>query len=142
MREWIYGRNSVYEVIKAQRRRLYRLRVAREIKEKGRITEILQLCAAAGIRVERVPRPQLDAIANTHQGVALETEGYTYCDLHAILAESRRRDEPPLILILDTLQDPQNLGSLLRTAEIVGVHGVLLVFCCPRGARQRSPRPL
>jgi 23S rRNA (guanosine2251-2'-O)-methyltransferase len=58
--------------------------------------------------------------------VAVEASGYTYCGLQDILDVAEIRAEPHLILILDALQDPQNLGSLLRTAEIVGVHGVLL----------------
>jgi 23S rRNA (guanosine2251-2'-O)-methyltransferase len=68
----------------------------------------------------------LDAIAENHQGLALEASDYPYSNLVDILDLAEQRSEAPFLLILDTLQDPQNLGTLLRTAEVVGVHGVLL----------------
>lgn len=126
MREWIYGRNPVYEALKASRREAYRLWIAQGAQEKGRLSEILQLCEKNNIRIERVPRPKLDAIVNSHQGVALEVSEYDYVDVLDILESANSRNEPPFILILDALQDPQNLGTLLRTAESVGVHGVLI----------------
>lgn len=126
MREWIYGRNAVYETLRAGRRHLFRLMVAEGAQEKGRLADILAICAAKRIPVERVKRSSLDALADKHQGVALEASGYPYSNLNDILEQASRSDEQPIILILDTLQDPQNLGTLLRTGEIVGVHGVLL----------------
>ena len=126
MREWIYGRNPVYEALKASRREAYRLWIAQGAQEKGRLSEILQICEKNSIRIERVPRQKLDAIVNSHQGVALEVSEYEYVDLLEILESANSKNEPPFILILDALQDPQNLGTLLRTAESVGVHGVLI----------------
>jgi 23S rRNA (guanosine2251-2'-O)-methyltransferase len=126
MREWISGRNPVYEALRAGRRQPFRLRIAQGVEEKGRLKEILHLVQSKKLAVERVPRATLDALVPGHQGVALEVSGYPYSDLAEVLAHAARRDEPPFILILDTLQDPQNLGTLLRTAEITGVHGVVL----------------
>jgi len=126
MREWISGRNPVYELLLAGRRHSFRLQVAQGVQEKGHLADILQLCAKRKIPVERVPRSHLDSIATGHQGVVIEVSGYPYIALPDILDLAAQKDEPPLILILDTLQDPQNLGTLLRTAEIVGVHGVVL----------------
>jgi 23S rRNA (guanosine2251-2'-O)-methyltransferase len=128
MREWISGRNPVYETLFAQRRQLFRLLLAQGIQEKGRITDIRRLAAAHKLRVEMVAREQLDRLADHHQGVALEAGEYPYGNLLDILEAAGQRGEQPFILILDTLQDPQNLGTLLRTAEVVGVHGVLLPF--------------
>ncbi len=128
MREWITGRNPVYETIRAKRRQLFRLWVAKGAQEKGRLEEILELGILLNLEVEWVPRHQIESLGSGHQGIALEVSGYPYCDLIDILEQANQREEPPLILILDTLQDPQNLGTLLRTAEIVGVHGVLLPF--------------
>ena len=71
-------------------------------------------------------RSQLDSLVNFHQGMALKVDGYPYADLYDIIDQDNRGDEPTFVLILDTLQDPQNLGTLLRTGEAVGVHGVLL----------------
>jgi 23S rRNA (guanosine2251-2'-O)-methyltransferase len=73
-----------------------------------------------------VSRTEIDSLGSNHQGVALEAGEYPYHTIYDILDNASKRGEAPFILILDTLQDPQNLGTLLRTAEIVGVHGVLL----------------
>lgn len=126
MREWIYGRNPVYEVLRTGRRHAFRLQIAQGAQEKGRLAEIIQLCKDKGISYERIPRQRLDAFGSTHQGVAAEVSAYSYCDLQEILNQADHHSEPLFVLVLDALQDPQNLGTLLRTAEIVGVHGVLL----------------
>ena len=126
MKEWLYGSNAVYEALKAGRRRFYRLWLAQGVEEKGRLIEILNDCQCKNIPVERVSRQRLDSISDGNQGVGLESSGYPYSSLVDILEMAGNRGEPPLVLLLDTLQDPQNLGTLLRTAENIGVHGVLL----------------
>ena len=126
MKERIYGRNPVYEVLRAGKRDAFRLLLARGGQEKGRLAEIVNLCRKKKIAIEYVHRQQLDKVSSTHQGVVLEVNAFTYHPLDEMLALADQRGEAPFILILDTLQDPQNLGTLLRTAEIVGVHGVLL----------------
>ena len=128
MREWISGRNPVFEALSAGRRHFFRLRIAQGVQETGRVQEIISLCRLRKLAVERVARAELDALASGNQGIALETSVYPYSNLSDVLDLAAGRGEPPLILILDTLQDPQNLGSLLRTAEVTGVHGVLLPF--------------
>ena len=128
MREWLYGRNAVYEALRARRRQFYQLRLAQGIEEKGHLNDIIRMASETKLPVERVPRNKLDSLASGHQGVALESSGYPYGALADILAFANRRGEPLFILILDVLQDPQNLGTLLRTAEAVGIHGVLLPF--------------
>jgi 23S rRNA (guanosine2251-2'-O)-methyltransferase len=126
MREWITGRNPVYEVFMAQRRQPLSLMVATGVQEKGRLETILTLAASRKIPIARVPRARLDAMSDNHQGVALEASGYPYSALEDILDLAARRGEPLFVLALDLVQNPQNLGSLLRTAEVVGVHGVLI----------------
>jgi 23S rRNA (guanosine2251-2'-O)-methyltransferase len=126
MREILYGRNAVYESLRANRRQPFRLMIAQGAQEKGRLNDILNLAQKKRLPVESVARPQLDRFGEGHQGVALETSGYPYADLEDMFALAAQQDQKPFILILDTLQDPQNLGTLLRTAEAVGVHGVLL----------------
>jgi 23S rRNA (guanosine2251-2'-O)-methyltransferase len=128
MREWLYGRNAVYESLRARRRQFFRLRFAQGVKEKGRLEDTLRMAAALKLPIDRVPRSQLDSLASGHQGVALEASSYPYVDLADILALASRKRETPFVLVLDVLQDPQNMGTLLRTAEAVGVHGVLLPF--------------
>lgn len=128
MREWIYGRNPVYEVLKARRRRSFQLLIAQGTQIKDRLADIINLVKGERLPVEQVPRSRLDRIHTHHQGVALETSSYPYAALPDMLQLADGRDESPLLLILDTLQDPQNLGTLLRTGEIVGAHGVLLPY--------------
>ena len=126
MKEWIYGRNPVYETLVANRRHTFQLIIREGVKHKGRLQQIIQLCIKRQIPVRQVDLPDLDAISPNNQGVALQTSKYPYRDLDRILTLAEQRREQTLILILDTIQDPQNLGSLLRTAEIVGVHGIIL----------------
>jgi len=126
MREWIYGRNPVYETIIANRRNILQLIVREGVQEKGRLTQIVQICNRKNIRIKRVNRQELDTINPNNQGIAVETGQYPYQNLEDIINLANKRQEKALILILDTIQDPQNLGTLLRSAEIVGVHGVLL----------------
>jgi len=128
MREWIVGRNPVFEVLQANRRQVFSLRIAKSAEEKDRLSEIVALSANRRVPIDRVPREVLDSLGSNNQGVAIEVGEYPYLTLHDILEKASIRNEAPFILILDTLQDPQNLGTLLRTAEIVGVHGVLLPF--------------
>jgi 23S rRNA (guanosine2251-2'-O)-methyltransferase len=97
------------------------------MKETGLVAEIVALAHQAKVAIERVERAALDRIgAVNHQGVAVEVSVYPYTDLEEILTQAEGRDEPPFLLVLDCLEDPQNLGALLRTAEIVGVHGVVI----------------
>ena len=125
-REWIVGRNPVYEVLRAKRRHLFRLWVARGSEEKGRLADVVRLGRERKAELEYVPRQQLDGIDETHQGVALEASSYPYSTLQDIRALAKERQEAIFVLILDVIQNPQNLGVLMRTAEAVGVHGVLL----------------
>ncbi len=126
MKEWITGRNPVYEVFRARRRQVFRLLVAAGVEEKGRMAEILQLAAQRKIPIERVQRQRLDSMAENHQGVALEASQYPYAALADILANAKAKEEPMFILLLDMLQNPQNLGTLLRTSEAAGIHGVII----------------
>ena len=126
MREIIYGRNPVYESLRAKRRDGFRLQIAEGAQERGRLIEILELAAQRKIPVERVTRARLDKLSDSHQGVALEVSGYPYVGLDDIFENASGRGEALFVLMLDTLQNPQNLGTLIRTAEAVGVHGIVI----------------
>lgn len=126
MKEWIVGRNPVYEVLCARRRDFFRLHVASGVEEKGRMGEILQMAAARKVPISRVNRQQLDSLGEGNQGIGLEVSGYPYSGLADILECAGQRQEPPFVLMLDLLQNPQNLGTLFRTAEAVGVHGIVI----------------
>lgn len=126
MREIIQGRNPIYETLRAKRREVFRLLLAEGVQERGRLAQILELAGQRKLAVERVARSRLDKLGDSHQGVALEVSGYPYSGLEDILENAGQRHEALFVLILDTLQNPQNLGTLIRTAESVGVHGVLI----------------
>ncbi len=132
MAEWITGRNPVYEVLRARRRHIHRIWVAKGVQEQGHLPEILKLAKAQKIEVQFVNRSNLDGIEHHHQGIAISTGGYPYSNLDTIFQKAKFRQEPIFILLLDLIQDPQNLGTLLRTAEAFGVHGV--VFPLARSA--------
>lgn len=125
-REFLYSRNAVYESLRARRREVFKVQVAEGAQEKGRLAEILSMAKERRVPVEKVPRGRLDKIHQNHQGVVAEVSGYSYSDEVEILELATQKDEPPFILLLDSLNDPQNFGTLLRTAEVVGVHGVII----------------
>lgn len=126
-REWIYGRSPVFETLQAARREFFQIKYSQSAAVKGTLREILALCASNNIPIRPTPKAWFDASGlGDHQGVALEASGYPYASLAEMFALAKARAEPPFLLILDALQDPQNLGGLLRTAEAVGVHGVCL----------------
>jgi 23S rRNA (guanosine2251-2'-O)-methyltransferase len=126
MHDLIYGRNAVYETLRAGRRELFGLQLAEAARPAGRLSQILELAATRKLKVTRLPNLKLPGSEVNHQGVALEAGPYPYADLADILERAQRKNELPFVLILDSLQDPQNLGSLLRTAEVTGVHGVVM----------------
>ncbi len=124
MKEYIYSRNAVHEALLANRRQVFSIDIAEGAQEKGRLAKIVKLAAQRKIKVNRVPRGRLDKVHQNHQGIIAEVSGYPYSDLVDILDSIK--DEPPFILLLDSLQDPQNFGTLIRTAEAVGVHGIII----------------
>lgn len=124
----LYGRHAVHEALRAQRRRFYTLSLMAGVKRTGLVAEIAQAAQQAGCRIQEVDKLQLARLLPevNHQGVVLEASPYPYARLQDALALARERGEPPLLLVLDHLEDPQNIGTLLRTAEALGVHGVAL----------------
>jgi len=126
MKETLYSRNAVYETLRARRRQPISLEIAEGAQEKGRLGEIVQLARERKIPVKRVPRGRLDRLKANHQGVALDVGGYPYADLTDIFELAEERKEQLFVLLLATLNDPQNFGTLLRTAEVVGAHGVVI----------------
>lgn len=128
--EVLYGRNAVLETLRANRRRFYRLLLAQNVASGGTVGQILAEARARNVPHVTVDRAALDKLvgrdAGHHQGVALEVSGYPYVPWQDALRACRQSAGKPLFLILDCLQDPQNLGSLLRTAEAVGVDGVVI----------------
>ncbi len=122
-REWIYGRQAVLAVLRAARRPCHALLIAQGTVAKGILGDIMGEAAARGCEVAYVPRSEIARRtgAGGHQGVALLTDAYPYLDEIDLLQRVEDAGEDALVLVLDHLQDPQNVGNLLRTAEIAGV---------------------
>ncbi|OGO06259.1 MAG: 23S rRNA (guanosine(2251)-2'-O)-methyltransferase RlmB [Chloroflexi bacterium RBG_13_56_8] len=127
--EILTGRNPVREALLARRRRIHRVMLAEGVREREPIQHILALCHELDIPTTRVQRSDLDQLSGTssHQGVIAQVSPYPYVGISDILSFAQERGEPPFLLALDCLQDPQNVGALLRTAEAVGMHGVILL---------------
>jgi 23S rRNA (guanosine2251-2'-O)-methyltransferase len=128
MPEFLYGHWAVIEALRANRRNLEQLILAETVEEKDMVAEIVNLAKERGINMQRVPRRIVDDLANggNHQNVVLRGAAYPYADTEDILSLAQQRGEKPFILLLDLLKDPQNVGVLLRVADAVGVHGVVL----------------
>ncbi|MCL4248535.1 MAG: 23S rRNA (guanosine(2251)-2'-O)-methyltransferase RlmB [Anaerolineae bacterium] len=126
--EFIYSHWAIMECLRAGRRNLEQLLLTDSVEEKGLVAEILSTAADRGVPVKRVPRRIIDDIAQgaNHQNMALRASPYPYVDLDTVLETSRKRNEKPFILLLDLLKDPQNVGSLMRVADAVGIHGVII----------------
>lgn len=119
----LYGRNAIFEALRADRG-IHRLLVASGAHG---LDALLALAEQRQVRVDVVDRRELDRrVSEHHQGVLAEADEFGYAHLDDLLDAADRRKEPPLLLALDSLQDPQNFGTLLRTAQACGVHGVLL----------------
>ena len=122
----IEGRNSVIELLKSGKdiNKLYIQKGERH----GSINEIIRLAKNNKVLITEIDKIKLDKMAqtNNHQGVIAIVPPYEYCEVDDILTEARNRNEDPFILILDGIEDVHNLGSIIRTAECSGVHGIII----------------
>lgn len=126
----IYGLIPVLEALRAGNHRLEQITVAEGSKHE-RLRELLDLAKQARVPVHRAPKLALDRTLPgvTHQGVIARTAAATYSDADELLDDLAARvgtTEPPLVLGLDAVEDPRNLGAILRTAECAGVNGVFI----------------
>lgn len=123
----IAGRNAVTEALKADRP-LDSVWVTRnDMQERrGSLGAILARCREKGIPVKEVDSRKLDSIAANHQGVVALAACKEYAEVEDILANARIKGEPPFVIVCDELEDPHNLGAILRTAEAAGAHGVII----------------
>jgi 23S rRNA (guanosine2251-2'-O)-methyltransferase len=122
----VWGRNPVLALLRSGSRRADEVAVLAGAR--GPLSEVVALARRAGVKVSYRTRDQLTAIAGTptHQGVVARVAAADYTELDKLLALPARRGEVPFLLVLDQIQDPRNLGALLRTADAFGVHGVVV----------------
>ncbi|HSJ37638.1 MAG TPA: 23S rRNA (guanosine(2251)-2'-O)-methyltransferase RlmB [Planococcus sp. (in: firmicutes)] len=123
--EIIGGKNPVLEALRAERD-MNKIWIAEGVQKKG-LTEILQLAKEKGVLVQFVPKKKIDGLTDSnHQGIAAAVAAYNYAELDDLFRAAAARQEDPFFLILDELEDPHNLGSIMRTADAIGVHGLII----------------
>ena len=127
MPDYVWGRNPVLETLRSNRQ-VKRLLLAEGQRDAPAIAAILQEAGRRQIPVETVPRQRLDQFSQgaVHQGCLAVVEARKYAALEQILEYASQKNEDPFLLVLDAIQDVNNLGSLLRSAEAAGVHGVVI----------------
>ncbi|MGG1635931.1 23S rRNA (guanosine(2251)-2'-O)-methyltransferase RlmB [Paenibacillus sp. FSL A5-0031] len=124
--EMIAGKHPVLEALRSGRE-INKIWIA-DGAQKTLTQPIVAEAKKSGIIVQFVDKRKLDSLAPgvTHQGVVAQAAAFAYVDVEDILERAKQRDEVPFILLLDEIEDPHNLGSILRTAECTGVHGVII----------------
>ncbi|MDJ0755985.1 MAG: 23S rRNA (guanosine(2251)-2'-O)-methyltransferase RlmB [Ardenticatenaceae bacterium] len=127
MSEFLIRRNPVLEALRGRRRPLYRLWVQKDGPSKL-LRPILQQAHQVNIEVREVGKQKLGNLCQSgdHQGVVLEAGGYRYAEISDMLALAESKNEQPFILIFDLVQGTYNVGTLLRSADVCGVHGVIM----------------
>ncbi len=118
------GRNPIREAIKSGRD-IEKLLVAKGDLS-GSAREIVAMAREARIPVQEVDRVRLDEITKNHQGMLAFASAYQYATVEEMLSEAREKGEAPFVILLDGITDPHNLGAIIRTAECVGAHGVIV----------------
>lgn len=126
MAEKIVGINSIAEAL-AGKRKIHRITYD-ETRGGKRITELLEKAARQGIYCQPAERRKLDNMyrRGNHQGIIAEIDDYEYAEVFDLLRQAHTSGEAPFLLMLDGIEDPQNLGAIIRTAEAAGVHGIIL----------------
>jgi 23S rRNA (guanosine2251-2'-O)-methyltransferase len=126
MKEKLAGVNSIMEAIKGKRK-VYKIFV-QEGRTGKKVEDLLKLAASRGIYMQEVPKQRLNDMytIGNHQGIVAEVDNYEYCSIEEVLEHAALKGEPPFLLMLDGLEDPQNFGSIIRSAEAAGVHGVII----------------
>ncbi len=124
--QYIIGRNPVLEVLKTEKE-IEKIYIAKG-ELKGSIKKIINIAKDKNIVIQYVDKKKLNQIAQgvNHQGVAALVTPYDYSSIDDILNKARETNKPPFIVILDGIEDPHNLGAIVRTAECAGVHGIII----------------
>lgn len=123
--EWIIGKNPVQEALRAGRS-INKVMVSDQLQYQA-FKKLEQLAKEQGVNVQKVPKKKIDQLVDgNHQGVAASVAAYEYADLEDLFAKAEEKGEAPFFIICDEIEDPHNLGSILRTADAAGAHGVII----------------
>lgn len=125
--EIICGINSVYEAIRAGKRKVHSVYVV-EGRESHSISKITELAQKNGIKIKPINKQKLLDLTHveTNQGIAAEVENFQYTTIEELINSIKQTGQPPFIVILDQLNDPHNFGAIMRTAHLLGVHGIVI----------------
>jgi len=125
--ELLFRRNAVRECLLAGRRAVYRLTISDDLDRTAAV-DILAEARRRKLPIQETDKKTLNTATHgePHQGVLLEVGPYPYVELEDLTDLAAERAEPPLLVLLDLVQDPRNVGALLRTAEAMGVHGIVI----------------
>ena len=123
----IYGRNPVKELLSDPDSRIDEILISKNGKREG-ISDIFSLAKVRGIKVLLLPRDAITRVSGTasHQGVAARISEFEYAGVESILNRASEKREKLLLVILDHIEDPQNLGAIIRTVNVLGGHGVVI----------------
>jgi 23S rRNA (guanosine2251-2'-O)-methyltransferase len=123
--EWIIGKNPVQEAIRSGRS-INKVMVSDQLQYQA-YKKLEQLAKEQGLLVQKVPKKKIDQLVDgNHQGVIASVAAYEYSDMDDLFAKAKEKGEPPFFIICDEIEDPHNLGSILRTADASGAHGVII----------------
>ncbi|CAM2767613.1 23S rRNA (guanosine(2251)-2'-O)-methyltransferase RlmB [Hathewaya histolytica] len=122
----VEGRNAVSELLKGEKTIEYILISKGEIS--GSIKNIIRIAKEKKVVIKEVDKKKLDSMSETkiHQGVIAVTTDFEYSTVEEILNYAKEKNEDPFIILLDEIEDPHNLGSIVRTAEVCGAHGIII----------------
>ncbi|KQZ75495.1 23S rRNA (guanosine(2251)-2'-O)-methyltransferase RlmB [Nocardioides sp. Root151] len=125
--EWVAGRNSVVEALRAHMP-VTALYVVEGTERDARLREAFALAADGGVSLLEVSRGEMDRLTSgaVHQGLAARVPAYEYADADELIDFAAANDEKPLIVVLDSVTDPRNLGAIVRSASGFGAHGVVI----------------
>jgi 23S rRNA (guanosine2251-2'-O)-methyltransferase len=124
-KDYIIGKNPVMEAIRSERD-INKILIA-ESSQRGQMQQLIQLAKEANVIVQFVPKKKIDQISDeNHQGVLAYIAAYQYAEMDDLFAAAEKKNEPPFFLLLDEIEDPHNLGSIMRTADAVGAHGIII----------------
>lgn len=123
----LLGPNAVREALRAGRRKVRRIYLARDVRD-ARLGDLVVQAGRQGIPVRQVTRDRLASLAGSdrHQGIVALADPFAYADPEDVAARAAARSSLPLLVVLDGIEDPQNLGGILRTAEVFGADAVIL----------------
>ncbi|GAM14833.1 23S rRNA (guanosine-2'-O-) -methyltransferase rlmB [Mesobacillus selenatarsenatis SF-1] len=123
--DYIIGKNPVIEALKSERD-INKILIA-EGSQSGQMQQVIGMAKEANVIVQFVPKKKIDHLADgNHQGVIAQVAAYEYAEIDDLFAAAEKKNEAPFFLLLDEIEDPHNLGSIMRTADASGAHGIII----------------